>query len=89
MPKMKTKIDFMSTSEMAKYEHGIVFIDTNMIRWNLLITPSVSEPEKIHIRLRLPRSNTKIGLHHIASEKEISCKDSTATILVTSTNDWY
>jgi len=85
----KTKIDFISTPDISNYERGIVFIDTNKIRWTLLITPSVSEPEKIHIRLRFPRYNTNICLHSLASENEISQKISPVTILVTSTKAWY
>jgi hypothetical protein len=85
----KTKIDFISTPDISNYERGIVFIDTSMIRWTLLITPSVSKPEKIHIRLRFPRYNTNICLHSLASENEISQKSSTVTLFVTSTKAWY
>jgi hypothetical protein len=85
----KTKIDFISTPDISNYERGIVFLDTNKIRWTLLITPSVSEPEKIHIRLRFPRHNSNICLHSLASENVISQKISPVTILVTSTKAWY
>jgi hypothetical protein len=42
----KTKIDFISTPEITKYERGIVFIDTSRIRWTLLSPPPSENPKR-------------------------------------------
>ncbi len=59
----KTKIGFLSTPDIGSYERGIVFVDTNMIRWTMLISPLVSKSERMRIFLRFPRSDTKMAVN--------------------------
>lgn len=85
----KTKISFLSTPPIGSYERAVVFVDANKIRWTMLITRSVSEPERLRICLRFPRSDTKFCVHQLACENDISQKDSTVIAIMTSVSDWY
>ena len=85
----KTKISFLSTPAIGSYERGMLFVDANKFRWSSMITPSVSEPGRLRICVRFPRSDTKFCVHQLASENDISQKESTVIAIVTSVSDWY
>ena len=87
----KTKIQHHSLPNPLSYNRDVILIDKHMNRWAVSFIAAESEPEKLRICMRFPRSKTLIctcGIKFV-SENEISAADTKVAINVLDTSGWY
>ena len=88
----KTEITMLSPPCLPYIYYTMVFVDEYKNRWIISLQESASDPNKLSICARLPRSSTKTQYSISMTEKELSSADFNAScvqIFVQDTKSWH
>ena len=85
----KTKIVHVSVGSPVLVTQDLVFFDGHMNRWMMSFQSRENEPDKLHLVMRFPRSNSQVQHVILKDEKAISDSALCPCIQVVDVDEWH
>ena len=85
----KTKITEVSFGTPVTVTQDLVLFDGHLNRWTMSFQSRESEPEKLHIVIRFPRSKSRTKRTELVDEKTVSDLPPDTYVNVIDTSQWH